>query len=372
METSETRRLRRLFQHADIVRERPLLFVVLTAFLFAIMAFGATAFTGAANSAGSIEAHLHAELIDIDRSATTPANLVKPRPFDQDSLADFLLKDESLNNSAKRQSAEGKREEMAVTFEPGDEEGLIMTLSGVDNPENLVDSVNDRINAFFEKLNLERVMQREFASSLMDRFGSVWQSKVDEAKSAISLSPIDASSTSGEDPFKTERLLQLMIDATAKAKENLEVKGTGSEVIEDASTEMVSLTTDVTRLTSAMADLEARHAIQLQQVKALKNAEDGLARHVRELETVQASDSLLNRPAAVILSPVAVKGENGGFWKTGGAIWVAMLALSLFLAFLGTAAANRFQAKPAQTNADTAEMFNNPNWPLPPGAVRDL
>jgi hypothetical protein len=47
-----------------------------------------------------------------------------------------------------------------------------------------------------------------------------------------------------------------------------------------------------------------------------------------------------------------------------------MLALSLLVAFLGTMVASRFQSKAASTG--NTDILNNPNWPLPPGAQRNL
>ena len=50
-------------------------------------------------------------------------------------------------------------------------------------------------------------------------------------------------------------------------------------------------------------------------------------------------------------------------------IWLAMLALSLLMAAFGTMIFGRYQHAAASGNN---EMLNNPNWPLPPGADREL
>lgn len=363
MEKPETLRQRGLVDQVHAVRERPLLFVTLTACLFAIMAFGATAFTGTTKSAGPITARLRAEPIDINRSAETPAGLVEPRPFDPAEFQAFLLDSDELRVEEDWAAA-------AIAIERDSDGTIVMNLSGIADPESIIDAVNERIKAFVETLNLERQKQRELASAWMTRFASIWHSQVERAKAAISLSPFNASDTSLEDPLKIERLLRLFIDATVEARTNLQVAGTNTEVIDDAERTTDNLSSDVARLTSAMTDLEIRHAAQFKQVNELRRAEKGLTRHLQESDVIKASDSLLNRPAAIVVSPAALEGQDASLEKTA-AIWVAMLSMSLLMAFLGTILMGRLQPSRA-TAGVISEMFDNPNWPLPPGANRDL
>ena len=364
MEKPEAQRRQDLFHQADAVRERPLLFVALTACLFAIMAFGAAAFTGTTKSAGSIKALLSAEPIDLDPSAETPAGLVRPRPFDPAGLETFLLESDGL-------AAGDDQGAVTIAVEREDQDRVVISLSGLTDPESAIDGVNDRINDFIENLNLERAMQRETAFDWIKRSGAIWHSRVEDAKSAITLSPFDAGNGIPDDPVETERLLRLFMDATVEARANLQVQGTGTEVIENAKAEMAGLTSDMTRLTSAMTDLEIRHAAQFKQVNALKDAEKGLADYLEQSEILEASDSLLNRPAASVLSPATIEAEGASLGKTA-VLWVAMLSLSLLLAFFGTMLAARFRQPATAMAGRHSDMFNNPNWPLPPGANRDL
>ena len=370
MDKSETLRRQGLFQHVHTVRERPLLFITLTVSLFVVMAAGATAFSGTEKSTGSIQLMVRADPIDIDRSSETPAALIKPRPFDPKSLLNFVLADTPLGTTAEQEATGSAEGSIDVALEQGDDGSFVITLDGMNEPEHVVDSINDRITTFVERLNLERAMQRELASSWIDRFGSQWRARLEDAKSAITTSPFDAGATSEQDPFKTERLLRFMIDATAAAQTSLEVEGHGNNVVPEQSAEVANLASDVTRLTSAMADLERRHAAQFKQVQELKTAEESLARHLKEADIIQAPDSLLNRPAALILSPAVAMTEDDalGNGKTS-LIWLAMLALSLLMAALGTMIFGRYQHAAASGNN---EMLNNPNWPLPPGADREL
>lgn len=371
MDKSEALRQHGTFRHVHTVRERPLLFIALTVCLFVVMAFGATAFTGTVKSTGSIQATLRAKPIDIDRSSETPAALIKPRPFDPDSLISFLLNSKPLGATLEQEVTDGVGEVFDIAFERGDDETFTITLGRVDNPERFIDRVNDRIETFVERLNLERAMQRELASSWINRSSSQLRAQVDEAKAAITLSPFDVGGASAEDPFKTERLLRLMIDATVEAKTNLDAQDGEREIAGAKNVEVASLTSDVTRLTSAMASLEQRHAAQFEQVKELKAAEEKLTRHLNESEAIQAPGGPLSRPAAIVLAPAAAVLEDGslGNGKTAF-IWVAMLALSLLMAALGTMMAGRYKRTVA-TPGNIA-MLNNPNWPLPPGANREL
>lgn len=353
------------------LRERPFMFALLLVFLFAGLVLGGRIFSPAM-PAPLIEAHLRLTPIEVDETAVDPASLVKSADFNLDNLLEFVLAGMALD----RHGADKGSTPAAVSIKEGSEDGsVVISFRGFERPDNIVAHVNERLHTFADNLNVEQTRQRDKVRPWIRRSGMLLLAEIEEAKAAILQSPFDAGSPSIEDPLRAEKLLRLMLSATVEARVGLQAEANGSASNEWPHTEIASLAADATRMTTALSALEVRHAAQLKHVNALKKTEAKLAEFLRATADLQDASGLLNQPAVTILAPAAIK-EAVWFRLTRVATtdWRSLLTssalLSLLLALPMIALICIIWPKPAAITA--ADYLNNPNWPLEPGAYREL
>lgn len=337
------------------IRERLWLFAVLAASLL----LGALSVTKALITPPSIEARIRTEIIELGVDGEDPASLVRPAPIDADGLRNALLATSPSETESTQTplSDAGWRERLTVVT--GDETGAFaIRLSGDDEPET-VDAVNGLIAAFIEGLNRRRAEQKDEALAWIEKSAEAWRARIDEAKGAILRSPFDPDLTQTGGRTASERLLRQMIDAMTDAKSGSEAGANGP-----ASDEM--------RLRGVLTELEAGRAAQLEHGSALKEAEAGLTQLHKESAEIIAEGGVLDRPAAVILAAASVvkTGLPTYLWAIGWpALVPAYVVLSMVLALIGTVAACWIWP-PAEVAAE--DYLNDPNWPLPADAKREL
>ena len=125
------------------------------------------------------------------------------------------------------------------------------------------------------------------------------------------------------------------------------------------------------RLSDALEQLEAGQAAQLEYGTALKEAETALADLRTKAGPLTGDGGILARPAVTVLEPASASLPVAGFYA-GLGMWpllCGLIVMSLGAAFVATALVCRL--KP---NAEIAAgaYLDDPNWPLPQGARREL
>lgn len=351
------------------IRERPMLFVAMSALTFAVMLSALWALLAPPH----LGARLRTNLIELDSTASDPSTLIRPAPLTAARLRAAIGGGaDNVQAAAAATAAEAPLMPDLIRMEAADGNGAVITELGWDAGPEIIAEVTDQLAAFVDRLNAERAEQRMNALAWLERRGAAWQAGIDEAKAAILQSPFNPDTSWTKNPAKSEQLLRMMIRATVEAKTTAENgdAGSASSGRPDAATELAS---DAARMATVLADLQAGQDAQLEHGKALKEAEAALANHRQQAAILMSEGSLLSRPAARVLEPPAVKAQN---WiqQLQAAGWQALLPiltlLSLITATVGTFVVCRIWPGPGEERND--DYLNDPNWPLPPGAHRDL
>jgi hypothetical protein len=119
-----------------------------------------------------------------------------------------------------------------------------------------------------------------------------------------------------------------------------------------------------------LSELEEGRAVQLRHGTTLKDAEAGLARLRNDGDALIAADGILSRPAAEVVASPSTVGTATPLSTVDWQVLAPSLAiLILLLASIGTLTAPYLWPR-SETRPN--DYLNDPNWPLPPNAHREL
>ena len=192
------------------LRERPLLFVVLAAFLIASVVIGTFRLFGEP----SVEARLRAAIIEIDSDADDPDALVRPVPLGPERLRAALLQaSEAIEG---RPSGGSWRHDLWVERSIGGDV-FVVGLHGSDT-DQLRSRLDGLISSFADQANDRRAQQKIQAMAWTLRREAALRTRIDDAKAAIVDNPFNPDLTGADRPTRSGKLLRLMIDATAEVR----------------------------------------------------------------------------------------------------------------------------------------------------------
>lgn len=345
--------------------------------LFLILAL--SAFAGASTAANfllrpsGIDMTLRTEIIDLAVDAENPASLIKAVPLDVDRLRDRI----SAGPSMPIETLE------ALPLESGNGEGYDHFLirlpandeQAVDDRRAEIDRLLEPVTAFVERENERRSAQREDAAAWFDQRIEAHHAQIAAAKEVILKSPLEPAPASSEAGSDGEALLRLFIDATAQAR------ASDDPGHSDASRSSIdtSLDKDLARLASALSGLGTENATLIEYGTALRNAEDGLAELEGEARRLMDTGGVFDRPAAEIVESAlpAPATALSPAWATPllahaekrWVLWPLLAALCLLIAAIGVLIIAHLRPSPVIAADD---YLDDPHWPLPEGAHRDL
>ncbi len=343
------------------IRERPWLFVVLAAVFFAGALFTARALIGASLT----EARIRIEIIALDRKAENVSSLIKPIRFDADGLKSALLGEDGLGTGEAGNDRPDPDWRDRLTTSKGGEDGEFIIQLGGANPFQVNGGLSGQLKAFVDRQNRHRAKQRTEAEFWIEQRRAAWQARIDEAKAAIVQSPFDPALPRPSGRSESMKLLRLMIDAMAEAKT--------AQQFSDHERQGDDLAADTTRLADVSRKIEAGRAAQLHYGTLLREAEAGLARLDEDARELRREDGVLRRPAAVITSMPASGQVSKPLQHLRTAGWQiilpALAIASLILALIVTLIVCKLWP-PLEVARD--DYLNDPHWPLPQNAHRDL
>ena len=334
------------------IRDHSVLFVLLALMTFAGLLFIAVTLA----KDPTIKARLRVEAIELDELAEDPASLTKPASFEADELRTALLatspSGEATSTGAIPENADWRG---LLTVTEADEKGeFVMELTIADAGE-AVDWLDGLIARLIADMNERQQGLRQEALSWIQKRETVWQAKVDQAKAAILDNPFDPDPSRVGGQHASEKLLRLMLAALEETD-----KG-----------QVPELASDVAQLNAKLALFERGQDAQLEYGTALRNAEAERARLQKEAGMLTAEGAIFDQPAVIILASAAgSRSQTFDRVRTIGLtpLLPALAVASLVLALLGTMLANLIWARP---KVDAGTFLNDPNWPLPPTAVRE-
>ncbi len=350
------------------IRERPGFFLSLAVIFFSSALLASKALI----EPPSIEARIRTEIIDLDAEAEDANSLITPNPFDAQSLRSTLFDEKGLD----AENTGNRRPDVTwydgLTIRAGGEDGEFVIRLGGDDAFQADEKLNGLLQAFASHQNRRRAEQKTEAAFWIERQRTAWQARIDEAKAAIVQSPFDPALPRASGRSESAQLLRFMIDATTEAQAARQANNQGAALEYGSGASSNGLATETTRLTDALRELEAGRAAQLRHGTQLKEAEAGLAKLEGAMRELMARDSILDRRAVTILAPAFAEVTNPlqHIRIAGWQILLPALAFaSLVLASIATLSI--YGLKPP-IKAALGDHLNDPHWPLPPDAHRDL
>ncbi len=349
------------------IRERPGLFIILAVMFFATALLASRTLI----EPPSIEARLRIDIIDLDREAEDIGSLINPTLLDPESLKSALLEGEGQDagpGEGRRPAALRDR----LTIGADAEEGAFIIRLGGDEAFQADETLNGLLQAFASRQNRRRAEQKTETAFWIERQRTVWQARLDKAKAAIVQNPFNPALPKASGRSESAKLLRFMIDATIEAQEARPAEDLDVALESGPQASSGALAAETSRLTDALQQLEAGRAAQLRHGKQLKEAEAGLARLDRDAKELMGRDGVLDRRAVSITAPAfaEVKHPLQHLRAAGWAVLLPALGIvSLVFALIATLIVCRFRPP---IEAASAEHLNDPHWPLPPHAHREL